>query len=329
MLSEPIRSSVPWDEIIGNEIIKLYLKNIIETRRLANAYIFDGTEGIGKKLMATKFSKALLCKNPIDGNPCESCTSCSSIKRNISTNIKIITKPKDKKMGIDLVRDMEIYFYYKPIDSELKIAIVDDAHFLSVEAMNAMLKILEEPPPYGVLILITSNIDALLPTIRSRCQRIRFCSLTGSDFGKLLKKKYNEISSEKISLLGEISLFDIWRAQSFVEKKMEPLFEDLQIKLSSHRIGRLCETIISQYSEKDDIKLLLEFILSYLRQIVMYKYNCNHKPAFLNEQFLNYITSFGDEKILGIMEDIIVYQRYIDLNVNPKLVLENALLKLA
>lgn len=168
--------------IIGNENIKELLKNSIKTNNLVHSYMFVGPDGIGKKLFADVFSKMILCENQDD--LCNNCSSCIRFNSNNHPDFMMIDSEDSKSIRIGQIRLLQEKIAEKPIISNKKVYTINDADFMTVEAQNCLLKTLEEPPEYAVLILILSNESKLLNTIKSRCTKIVFNKLKNEELLK-------------------------------------------------------------------------------------------------------------------------------------------------
>lgn len=161
-----------FHDIIGHDDIIRHLKNAIETGKVSHSYIFTGEPGSGKKLLAGTFAAALQCESG-ESEPCMTCDSCKKVIGKNHPDIITVTHEKPGSISIDEVRDQVVRDVdIKPYCSPYKIYIIPDAEMMTVQAQNAILKTIEEPPEYAVIMLLTSNIDSLLPTIRSRCVRL-------------------------------------------------------------------------------------------------------------------------------------------------------------
>ena len=177
-----------FDDIVGHDKIKDHLQNSIRLNKVSHAYMFVGDKGVGKKTMAKAFAQTLQCE--AGGiTPCMKCKSCLQAVSGNQPDIRILTHEKadisvDEIRG-QLVNDAGIMPYAGPY----KIYIVPDAHLLNAAAQNAMLKTIEEPPSYVVVILIVDNKEALLPTILSRCVTINFMPLSDGIVTKYLMEK--------------------------------------------------------------------------------------------------------------------------------------------
>lgn len=182
-----------WSSIVGHDAWVEVFRAIQKRGRLAHAYLFVGPEGIGKRHFAVQLAKALLCENP-PAEPlltaCGICPACHLVDASTHPDLFQIAKAEDANvMQIEILRELCANFGLKPARGHGKVAIVDDADDLNDEAANCFLKTLEEPPPRSVFILIGTSLERQLPTIRSRCQAIRFSPLPAALVAKILEKE--------------------------------------------------------------------------------------------------------------------------------------------
>ena len=158
-----------FSDIIGQEQIKEHLQNALEAGKISHAYIINGEKSSGKEFIARVFSMALQCEKG-GTEPCQECHSCKQALTDNQPDIIRVTHEKPNTISVDDIRaqvnnDVAI----KPYSSPYKVYIIQDAEKMTVQAQNAILKTLEEPPAYAVILLLTTNVNALLPTILSRC----------------------------------------------------------------------------------------------------------------------------------------------------------------
>src|SRR6476660_3204784 len=182
----------------GHDAIFDRFRRMIRAGRLASTFLFVGPPGIGKKSFALQLAQGLLCERRPEEklDPCGECASCAQVLAGTHPDVILVAKPADKnfiplelligdkehRMRQGLCYDISL----KPFSGRRRIAVIDDADFLNQEGANALLKTLEEPPPKSLLILIGTSEQRQLPTIRSRCQVVRFSPLAESDIADLL-----------------------------------------------------------------------------------------------------------------------------------------------
>jgi len=168
-----------FDDVVEQQHVTRTLKNAIRLGRIAHAYLFAGTRGVGKTTMARVLAKALNCEHGPTENPCNACQSCLEITQGTSMDIVEIDGASNR--GIDEIRELRERLRYLPTRGRYKVYILDEVHMLTKEAFNALLKTLEEPPSHVVFVFATTEIERIPYTIVSRCQRFEFkrVSLTG------------------------------------------------------------------------------------------------------------------------------------------------------
>jgi DNA polymerase-3 subunit gamma/tau len=163
-----------FEDVVGQNPIAQTLKNAIKTGKVAHAYLFTGTRGIGKTTMARILAKSLNCL-AVDAPTTEPCCKCEScIAVNLGEDIDVIEIDGASNRGIDNIRELRQNAIYRPARSRFKIYIIDEVHMLTTESFNALLKILEEPPSHVKFIFATTEPNKVIPTIQSRCQRFDF-----------------------------------------------------------------------------------------------------------------------------------------------------------
>ena len=155
-----------FDEILGQDRVVNVLRNQVITGKISHAYIFSGERGTGKTSTAKIFAKAINCKNPKNGSPCLECENCLAIEN--ETTIDVVEMDAASNRRIDDIRNLKDNVIYPPNNLKYKVYIIDEAHMITREAFNALLKIMEEPPKHLVFILATTEIEKVPSTILSR-----------------------------------------------------------------------------------------------------------------------------------------------------------------
>lgn len=178
-----------FEDVVGQEHITTTLKNQIENDRIAHAYLFSGTRGTGKTSTAKVMAKALNCLNLQHGEPCNECEMCKKINEGLAIDVTELDAASNN--GIDKIRDIIDDAKYPPQEARFKVYIMDEVHMLSIGAVNAFLKTLEEPPANVIFILATTDPQKLPITILSRCQRFDFKRIAKSDIVGRLRKIIN------------------------------------------------------------------------------------------------------------------------------------------
>ena len=266
-----------FEKIIGNDDNKKLLENTVRSNNVLHSYLFFGTEGIGKKVFAKEFSKMILC-NSEDEKPCNKCKSCIEFDSNNNPDFFVI-EPDGSSIKIEQIRQMQKSILEKPIESNKKVYIINDAETMTKEAQNCMLKTLEEPQDFIVIILIASNENNILPTVKSRCTKIFFGNLDDADIIKYVNEKNSGIDINKDIL--KLCNGSILKAE-FVIQKIDILDK---IKDFVMNIDRQNELVFFQnnqlfYDNKDDIILLLEYVNILLFEKI--KGNLGNINGFIN-----------------------------------------------
>ena len=267
-----------FEKIVGNERVKEVLKRVLDAGRLPGALLFVGEEGIGKKLFALEVAKALNCRTPTPTGPCGTCSACARISRiNFPSSadgdewkqilwtdhpdVGMVVAPK-RVLQVIQMRQIEHEANYRPFEGKARVFLIEDADKLNANSSNALLKILEEPPPTSHIILITSRPAMLLETIRSRCQMIRFSPLKPKEIEEHLVQKQIEnpnsaplrarVASGSIgrALSGDLDAFKEQRqAMLSVLKALAGNVDEAQLLKSSEALNE------AQYKEEFEERL--------------------------------------------------------------------------
>lgn len=246
-----------FEKLIGNDQIKESLEEAINSNNISHSYIFTGIQGIGKRLFAREYAKSIMC---IDSGKCnEKCDSCVKFDSNSNTDFQEI-EPDGKSIKIEQIRKMQEHISKKPIISNRKVYIINDAEQMTEEAQNCLLKTLEEPPQYAVIILIASNENKLLATIKSRCVTIKFNRISDGE----LKKKLNYLTEEQLELLdGSFSNIET------LEKRQQEYQNAIDL-VKKIKEGELKDVLASSEILLNDKENILE-MLNYINIVLLKK----------------------------------------------------------
>ena len=181
---------MPFGEISGHGHLLELLASAAARQSLPPSLIFAGPDGVGKCRAAVALAQLLNCQQPTPTDACGVCASCKRIARGVHADVLLIEPGETGTIKVDQVRDAIERAAYRPFEGRRRVVIVDDADAMVIEAQNALLKTLEEPPSGSMFVLVTSRPDLLLPTVQSRCQRLRFGRLSPGDVAAVLMRSH-------------------------------------------------------------------------------------------------------------------------------------------
>ncbi|WP_457621394.1 DNA polymerase III subunit gamma/tau [Persephonella sp.] len=330
-----------FEQVIGQESVVKTLKNAIELDRISHAYIFAGSRGLGKTTVSRILTKALNCEKGITPQPCGNCENCTDIEKGSFPDMYEIDAASNR--GIDDIRSLRDNVNYAPIKGRYKVYIIDEAHMLTREAFNALLKTLEEPPPHNIFILATTELHKIPDTIRSRCQTFIFRPPTTSQIKEYLKRILEEENIEyeekALDLLADASEGGIRDSASLLDQAVTFGRGKVDTKSVEQLLGLIPETFIKDFithlKEKNikDMILITEKLESEGYDLNVFWKQINdiiHKE--LVNLSINEKASFFDQKDL---EDLIYVQTIFNKAFNegrnfsnPKHIYQLAILKL-
>ena len=282
-----------FEKIKGQNFAKKYLTNSIKSNMVSHAYMFEGPNGVGKNTMARELAAILLEMENLFNSP---------------DYIEI--KPDGNSIKIAQIRKLQSDILVKPYKS-YKIYVIDEAQKMTVEAQNALLKTLEEPPKYAIIILITDNKESLLDTIKSRCEIIKFTPIPMQEVASYLTM--NGIDSKRASLLANFSRGSMKKAIELSESEEFHLMrEEVQKYVETFLNGNLIEIMDIQSSiekYKDQITNVLDLLINYFRDIMMVKENVDNS-MIINLDRLIFVKNMSNKttysqlsKIIDIIEE--------------------------
>ena len=317
-----------FKEIVGHEEIIQHLQNAIRLGKVSHAYILSGEKGSGKKLLANTFAMALQCEKR-DVDPCQECRSCKKAMSRNHPDIIYITHEKPNSIGIEDIRTQLIEdVMIKPYCSSYKIYIVDEAEKLTLQAQNALLKTIEEPPAYAVIMLLTSNMDTFLPTITSRCVKLNLRPVQESMVKDYLMEKMN-LPDYQAQMDAAFSQGNIGKARQMAESDDFNLMTEQALRILKKskelELYEMVEMIKELSAEKQNIDEYLDLFAMWFRDVLFFKATKEVDGLMFKDQ-LNYIKERAKkssyEGIEKIIDAIGTAKERLHANVNFDLVME-------
>jgi DNA polymerase-3 subunit delta' len=320
--------------IYGHEQQLQLLENSLKQNRFPHIYLFSGMAGIGKKRVATALAQRIYCTGDfLSFTPCQECPSCRKVMRGNHPDL-LFLEPEGQFIRIKAIRDIQEQMQYKPMEAEKRIIIIDDADKMNVTSANALLKTLEEPAPNNLMILITSNPSALLRTILSRCQQLRFAPLRRQDIVSYLRDNYN-LGEEESALFAAASggaIRDaIAMAEGSYKKVRDKIFNDIGM-LDQMAPLEFFTFIAGQGGDREDILEKLTMILQCYRDVLVFR-ETKKEESLINRDRMDVIARMADrmdaQKLLRHLRTVEYAYHAIRQNANKALTLDMMMFKLA
>ncbi len=303
------------------QAIKL-LKQSLAHSTIAGAYLFIGQEGVGKYLAAVNFAKAINCLEETE-DACDGCISCVKIGKKQHPDVHFIEPQDSGAIKIEHIRDLKKEIAYRPYEAKKKVFVINDAHNLTAEASNALLKTLEEPAGDSVIILITAKPTLLFKTIISRCQIIKFHPMARNELEEMLSAEYH-LERLGAHFLAYFSEGRLGRALKMKESeilrdKNRVIDEFIFLRKSSSFEGLTLE-------KKEDIRDCLNILTSWFRDIYLTKAGLAHSEIInldRKEELLKLMTHYSWLDLDVALDTISDSFSYLEHNINIKLLLSN------
>lgn len=344
-----------FDEVVEQEHIVKSLKYSVKNNHLAHAYLFCGTRGTGKTTMAQILARAVNCLEPSEGNPCNNCRICRGIIS--ETILDVIEIDAASNNSVDNIREIREEVRYSPSTAKYKVYIIDEVHMLSQGAFNALLKTLEEPPPYVIFILATTEPHRLPATILSRCQRYDFKRITNPS----IKGRLEEIASktginadsDALGLIARLSDGALRDALSIFDQCISSGSEHITYQLVVSMTGMVNDSFICDFAdalngkqvgkclsmanvvimEGKDISQFISSVIMFYRNILVA--GVVENPSEIIEagrESLDYILkssgSFDRERIVSLIYQLSELDNSIKWSAQPGILFEVALIKM-
>ena len=321
-----------FHDIIGQEQIKEHLQNAISAKKISHAYIINGEKSSGKEFIARVFAMTLQCEKG-GTEPCQECHSCKQALSDNQPDIIYVSHEKPNTISVDDIRaQINNDIAIKPYSSPYKIYIIPDAEMMTVQAQNAILKTIEEPPEYAVIMLLTENAEALLPTIRSRCVMMKLRNIKDQLVKKYLMEQM-EIPDYKADVCVAFAQGNMGKAimlatsEYFNEIKEEVVH--LLRNIDEMNVSELMDAVKKCMTYKMEINDYLDMIAIWYRDVLIYKATKNVDRVVFSDQ-LRYIKARASkssyEGIENILYAIEKAKARLKANVNFELTMELLLL---
>lgn len=323
-----------FSEIVGHEQIKEHMQAAIRDKKPFHAYLFQGEEGVGKEALARTFAAGLQCQSESADKPCKECVSCRQMESGNQPDVIWVTREK-ASLGVDEIREqlcntMDI----KPFSSPYKIYLVPEAEKMTEAAQNALLKTIEEPPEYGIVILMTSNISALLPTIQSRCLTMEFRPLSTAVVESYVKEhcQVPDYQARASAAFAQGNLGKAMRyakSEDFIERK------DHIISLLRHveqmDLSEMLAVIKDLGTRKDEVRDYIDLMVLWYRDVLLFKATKDINQLLFQDE-ASYISREAShrsyEKIEEILQALEKVKVRLRANVNFDITMELMLLAL-
>lgn len=323
-----------FKDVVGHKNIIKYIQNAVSAGAVSHAYILNGEKGSGKKLLANLFAMSLLCKDrDEDGDACGKCRSCRQALSGNHPDIIRVTHKKPNTISVDDIREqVNNDIVIRPYSSEYKIYIIPGADQMTVQAQNALLKTIEEPPRYAVIMLLTENADTLLPTIRSRCVMMKLRNIKDQLVKKYLMEQM-EIPDYKADVCVAFAQGNMGKAimlansEYFNEIKEEAVH--LLRNIDEMTVPDLMDAVKRCMTYKLEINDYLDMLAVWYRDVLIYKATKNVDRVVFSDQMKTIrerASRSSYEGIENILDGIEKAKARMKANVNFELVMELLLL---
>ncbi len=271
---------MPFRDLIGQRHARLLLQGALRSARISHAYVFVGPAGTGRLTTARAFAQALLCAEGGD-DACDRCAACRKVRAGAHPDLRVISAGRTESgaerraVGIDQIRELKREAAYGPYEGRRKVFIVEDAEAMRAEAANSLLKLVEEPPPGIVIILISESTEALLPTLVSRSQPVRFGFIPASEVVRVLRQQAG-VPEDRAAFLAALSGGRVGRALAAAAAGEDPferraeVLRTLEVALRGDII-RLLDAAESVARQRDGIERWLDVALLWVRDVLAWQ----------------------------------------------------------
>ena len=298
-----------FKDVVGHKNIIKYISSAVQADAVSHAYILNGERGSGKRLLANLFAMSLQCQNRAeDGEACGKCQSCKQAQSGNQPDIIKVTHEKPNTISVDDIRtQVNNDIVIKPYSSKYKIYIIPEADLMSAQAQNALLKTIEEPPEYAVIMLLTENAEALLPTIRSRCVMMKLRNIKDQLVKKYLMEHLH-VPDYQAEIDASFAQGSIGRAkeaatsQEFAEMTQNAL--RILKYANTMEVYELSDAIKSLSEDKQNINDYLDIFQFWFRDVLMFKAT-QEVDNLVFKQEINFIREQAKQRSYENLENIL------------------------
>jgi len=319
-----------FERIIGHLRQKDILRRALHSGRVAHAYLFEGPEGVGKHLMAVALARALFCA---ERNGCGDCIPCRKVDHNNHPDLTLI-EPDGQNIKIEQIRELQRTLALRPVEAPRRVCLIDQAERMNAAAANALLKTLEEPVGDTVIVLISARPDALLTTVKSRCQRLPFSRIAQEKIEAALRNQ-RQLDPQQAHVLAALSCGSFRQAFDRDPNVGIDQRRELLTSVTALTSGSVLPTLAlaeTLAGEKEHLPERLEILLSFYRDLLLHHFGLPD-TALVNIDLLEKIHRVAAREdslsLLRKLEAIGASRRNLDRNVNAQLNMEVLLLRLA
>jgi len=320
--------------ILGQDQALGLIKDYLQGSRVAGGYLFSGPEGVGKMMAAIAFAKAMNCEKA-DFNACGSCPSCVKIGKAAHPDVHILggcsfegaEEDAPSSIKIEEIRQLQRDIFLRPYEGRHKVFIINNAHNLTADASNALLKVLEEPPRQSVIILVSSKPSLLFATIVSRCQVIKFNGLERSRLEEILKADYG-LEPVPAHFLAYYSEGRLGLALRF---KNSGLYERKNRIIENFGIIKKENSRLNLPESRQELREILNILAAWFRDLYLLKTGVQHSELInldRRSELLKHMTSYTFTELDEILHSLSDSVAFLDQNVNAKLLMANLKLSL-
>ena len=317
-----------FSEILGNENIVNHFKSAIKNDKVSHAYIINGEKGMGKKTIANALAITLLCEEK-GTEPCMKCHSCIQAMSGTNPDIIHISKDKETTISVEHIRKSLVNdIGYKPYSYSHKVYIVEDAELLNQAAQNTLLKTIEEPPEYAVIMLLTTNVGAFLPTVLSRCITLNITPLKGEVIKEYLMK-HEKVVDYKADVAVSMAGGNLGKAKDFaLSENFSNMVEEV-IHLMKHIDEMETYEVVAAIKRAQEYKYqitdYMDLMILWFRDVLMYKASMDANSLLFKEEIVTIRNQAADTSYNGIeqiLQAIDKAKNRIKANVNLDIVIE-------